>query len=159
MDEKTNASLNQLLLALRAFSRSVEKSFHHGMYEGTTDLMIRQYRTLHDKAAQLLLDDFYVNECLVLDVSPEASDEQKVSQVMLLSDQLTDYLQNTLKSEQQTHAATGAHEINDIGREFQEQVMNLTRHTLKRALSHIDVEVNVSDEPEEPIESESNTED
>ena len=159
MNEKTNASLNQLVLALRAFSRSVEKSFHHGMYEGTTDLMIRQYRTLHGKVGQLLVDDFYVNESLVLDVSPETSEEQKVSQVMLLSDQLTDYLQNTLKSEQQTHTAPSAHDINDIGREFQEHVMNLTRHTLKRALSHIDVEVNVSDDPEEPIESESNTED
>jgi len=148
MDEKTKASLNQLVLALRAFTKSVEKSFHHGMYEGATDLMIKQYRTLHGKAAQLLPDDFYVIETLVLDVDNAPEDEQKVGRVMLVSDQLSDYLQGILKGDQLTPAPTNADDLKDLGREFQERILNLTKHTLRRALSQIDVEVNISDEPE-----------
>ena len=150
MDEKTSTALYQLVLALKAFTRSVEKSYHHGMYEGTTDVMIKQYRTLHSKAAQILPDDFYVNESLVLDVIHETPDDQQVGRVMLLSDQLSEYLQSLLKAEQQSRSSTSAEEIHDLGREFQDHVLNLTKHTLKRALSHIDVEVNISDEPEVP---------
>lgn len=154
MDEKTQTTLNQLVLALKAFTKSVEKSFHHGMYEGATDVMVKQYRSLHSKAVQVLPDDFYVNESLVLDVTEGLDDEQKISQVMLLSDQLSDYLQGFLKAERQISPATDPENIQDLGRDIQEQILKLTKHTLKRALSRVDVEINVSDEPEPPDDDE-----
>src|SRR5262249_28277834 len=92
--------------------------------------------------------DFYITDTLVLDLDNALHDEQKVGRVMLVSDQLSDYLQGILKAEQQTAPSASAEEVKDLGREVQEHILNLTKHTLKRALSHIDVEVNIWDEPE-----------
>ena len=101
MDENTHEALNKLILAVKAFTRSVEKSFHLGMYYGAADLMIRQYNGLHSKARQLLPDNFYINELLILEVAKETVEDEKViAQIMLISEQLLDHLQNVVKTEQ-----------------------------------------------------------
>lgn len=153
MDEKTRETLSQVVLALKAFARSVEKSFHMGMYDGTRDMIIKQYRSLHSKARQLLPDDFYINEILVLEATQENEDEKVVSQVMLVSEQLLDYLQNLLKAEQ-PNITKSAEDLQDLSHQFTEHMMNLTRKTLKRALANFDVEINISDDPEPEPKSE-----
>lgn len=150
MDEKTRETLSQIVLALKAFAKSVEKSFHMGMYDGTGEMIVRQYTSLHGKVRQLLPDDFYINEILVVDaVKESAEDEKIVSQIMLVSEQLLDYLQNLLKAEQQPNSAKATGDLQDISRQFTEHMMNLTRTTLRRALSNFDVEVHISDDPQE----------
>src|SRR5690349_2252801 len=100
MDEKTREALNKLILAVKAFTGSVEKSFHVGMIEGTADMVVQQYNCLHSKAHQLLPDNFYINELLVLEPAKETiRNEQAISRVMLISEQLLDYLQNEVNNE------------------------------------------------------------
>jgi hypothetical protein len=153
MDEKTRETLNQIVLALKAFAKSVEKSFHMGMYDGTGDMLVKQYRSLHGKVRQLLPEDFYINEILVLDAVQENTEDEKiVSQIMLVSEQLLDYIQNLLKAEQQANTTKNEDDLQGLSQQFTEHMMNLTRRTLKRALANFDVEVDISGDPQETDE-------
>jgi hypothetical protein len=155
MDNKTYDNLSQLVLALKSYLKAVEKSFHIGSYEGTTDIILRQYRTLYDKALQMLPDDFYVREMLALNITQDGMNERNVvSQVMLVSEQLLHYLRDLLKEDRQPSIAKTVDDVRDLGREFQEQILSVTKHTLRRALANIDLDISVSDEPQQSTDSE-----
>src|SRR5258706_13950264 len=100
MDETTRNSISQLVMALKAYTKSIEKSVHYGMFEGTGATVLKQARTLHARAKQLLPDDYFISDVIMLDVPDEATDEEKNMQVRLMTDQLLDYLQSLVKSDQ-----------------------------------------------------------
>ncbi|MEP7284206.1 MAG: hypothetical protein ABI947_00400 [Chloroflexota bacterium] len=157
MDENTRQSLNQLVMALRAFSRALEKSFHQGMSDGTGDITYKQYGRLRAKAIQLLPDDFYVQEVLTTEPLSATDDEQKTSQVMLLTDQLLMYLQGLLNAEKLRDSVNvNVQDLQDSAANLQNQVLNLTQQALKRVFEHIDITINTDDSEsatEEPAEA------
>jgi hypothetical protein len=150
MGENTSQNLNQLLLALRSLSKSVEKSLYHGMHQGVGDTVVKNYRSLHARAVELLPDDFYVRDVLVLDVAAEANDKQKLSQVHLLVTQLTDYLDNVLKEEHKVNFTAEVEDLKGLGRDLSDQIISYTRQTLRRALSNIDVGMSSAPPPPPP---------
>jgi hypothetical protein len=139
MDENTIQSLNQLLMALKSMSKSVEKSFYHGAFQGVGDMVVKNYRSLHARAVELLPDDFYIRDVLALEEMPEGKDKEKLGQVNLLVSQLTDYLENLLKTEQRMNFQMEVEDWKGLGRDLTEQIIENTRRTLRRALSNIDV--------------------
>src|SRR5262249_55953577 len=138
MDDTTIAALDGLIRALKAFSKSIERGLHTGLYEGTGNTILKQYRALQAKAVQILPDDFYVQEVFTPEVPEDADDEQKNVQVRLVVDQLEDYLRSLLKNEadQRTQAGSDEDRLAGTSRELQEQILDITRKTLKRALAH-----------------------
>lgn len=153
--------------ALRALSRSVERSLTQGMIDGTGELAMRGYAGLHAKIAEMLPDDFYVTESLKLE-SKDGDDRKLLAQVQMATNQLVIYLEGMLREsgeggrrgwhgapwEQfipQPPPAPGAPPIppnppnppdwRGLGRELQEQIMGLTRSTLRRAFANIDWDV------------------
>ena len=145
MDDNSRQAIHQLVMALRAFSRALEKSFHQGMYEGNGDIAYKQYSRLHAKASQLLPDDFYVQDVLAAEPLTAVDDEQKTSQVMLLTDQLLLYLQGVLNVERHEDIHVNAQSLKDSAVNLQNQVLNLTQQTLKRVFEHIDISITTDD--------------
>jgi hypothetical protein len=150
MDETTRASITQLVMALKAFTKSVEKSVHYGMFEGTGDTVLRQARSLHARAKQLLPDDYFISDVIMLDATAESSDEEKNMQVRLMTDQLLDYLQSIVKSDQSVTIRAEVDDLKDVGRELQSQILQMTRKALKRAIVHMDIDTEDFDIPEPP---------
>jgi hypothetical protein len=150
MDENTSKSLNQLVLALKSLSKSVEKSLYHGRHQGVGDMVAKSYRSLHARAVELLPDDFYVRDVLVLEPSPETSDKEKLSQAHLQVSQLTDYLESLLKAERRVDFSAEVGDWKEFGRDLSEQIISMTRTTLKRAISNIDVGTNPPPPPTPP---------
>lgn len=143
MDENTNKSLNQLLLALKSLAKAVEKAYFQemgpGSYQGIGVTVAKNYRSLHTRAVELLPDDFYVRDVLVLEVSPDATDQQTLGQVNLMVSQLTDYLENLAKTEYRVNFAAEMDDLKGLGRDLSEQIISLTRNTIRRAISNIDI--------------------
>lgn len=139
MDESTFQSLNQLLLALKSLSKSVEKSYYHGAFQGVGDMVARSYRSLHARAVELLPEDFYVRDVLVLDAEGQGSDKEKLAQVNLLVSQLTDYLDSLLRAEKKVSFSGDVEDLKGLGRDLSEQIISYTRQTLRRALSNMEI--------------------
>ncbi|MBE2184628.1 MAG: hypothetical protein IAE89_14455 [Anaerolineae bacterium] len=143
MDENQTKAAQQLLLAFKSLQRSVEKGLLTGIAEGAGTTAIRSYVRLQERAKKLLPDDFFIGDVLILDVNEDESDNKKLAQVNLLSSQAVDYLEGLDKAS--SRAATGAdfvdlgYSLRDLGQEIQDQVMNMTRKTLKRAVANIDI--------------------
>jgi hypothetical protein len=150
MDENTSKSLSQLLLALKSLSKSVEKSLYHGRYQGVGDMVAKSYRSLHARVVELLPEDFYVRDVLVLEASPETGDKEKLSQVNLLVSQLTDYLEGLLKAERKLDFSAEFEDWKGLGRDLSDTIIRQTRETIKRALSNIDVGINPPPPPPVP---------
>lgn len=151
MDENTIQSLSQLLLALKSLSKSVEKSYYHGAFQGVGDMVARSYRSLHARAVELLPEDFYVRDVLTLDAELQGSDKEKLAQVNLLVSQLTDYLDSLLRTEQKINFRGDVEDLKGLGRDLSEQIINYTRQTLRRALSNIEIGIeNMPPEPPQP---------
>ena len=108
MDEKTADALDKLVMALKAFTKSVQKNFHMGMYDGTGEMLIRQYNGLLNKARQLLPHNFFVHGILDLEqIKENTEDEKAISQIMIMSHQLLAYLQSVIENEQSYEAQHG----------------------------------------------------
>ena len=150
MDESTSKSLSQLVLALRSLTKSVEKSYYHGAFQGVGDMVAKSYRSLHARAVELLPEDFYVRDVLALDIEAEGGDKQRLAQVNLLVNQLTDYLESLLKSEMKGVASADVEDLKGLGRDLSEQIIAYTRQTLKRALSNIEINVEGTARPPRP---------
>lgn len=147
MDENIRTELTQLLLAVKSLGKAAEKSVFNNTYDGIGDMVVKNYRDLHARVSQVLPDDYYVTEVLKLDIATDANDKQKVAQVNLAIGQLTNYVENTLKSDPVTFTGD-IEDIKSMGRELQQQILSVTRSALRRALSNIDIEVDIRDTPE-----------
>lgn len=152
MDDTQIKQVEQVLMAARALAKSAEKTFHSGMIKGTGDLAVRSYQQLHARLAALLPDDDFVTEGLRLDAAAsgaDVGDEEKYGQVMLLLGQMTDYVDGLLKPARTVTYAIGTElpDLKGLGRELQDQIINLTRQTLRRAISGLDIGV----PPEPPV--------
>ncbi|NWF69736.1 MAG: hypothetical protein HXY40_11690 [Chloroflexi bacterium] len=149
MDDTTRTALTPLLMALKSLGKAVEKSVLTGTYEGTGDMIARQYHNLHTKIAQLLPDDYYVAEVLKLDQPAGGHESQKIAQVNLAVGQLVGYLENLLKGGGGA-VISDVEDIKEMGRELQQQILSVTRKALKRALANIDIDVDVKNTPDAP---------
>lgn len=141
MDENTSKSLNQLLLALKSLTKTVERSLVQDMVQGVGDTVIKNYRSLHARAVELLPEDFYVRDVLVLDIAPDANDKQKLGQVHLQVSQLTDYLEGLLKAERRVDFTAEVEDLKGLGREISDTILRQTRETIRRAFANIDIGV------------------
>jgi uncharacterized protein YjbI with pentapeptide repeats len=155
MDETMLNTLKQLMHGLRAFYRTLERGLQENHYTGTGKMMLRNYQTLQQKLAELLPDDFYVRDMLRLDIDEQADERAQLTQVQFAASQMLIYLENLLREEQAAPPAVDAQGIplppepplppdwRGFGREISEQIMNLTRNTLRRALSNVDVQYDI----------------
>lgn len=141
MDEQTFNELNKLTLAIKALSKSVERALMTSTYEGTAAMMVKNYRSLQARAAQLLPDDYFVTDTLVLDIAPETSEKETVAQVQLAVQQLSAYLEGQLRGYRGNFVSVGD-DFRSLGRDLQEQIINVTKYALRRALTNIDIGVN-----------------
>lgn len=150
MDENTSKNLSQLLLALKSLTKTVEKSLMQGMVQGTGDVVVKNYRSLHARAVELLPDDFYVRDVLVLDIAEDANDKQKLGQVHLQVSQLTDYLENLVRTEYRVNFTGDMDDLKNLGRDITDQILSLTQKTIRRAISNIEVGTNPPPPPPPP---------
>ncbi len=155
MDEQQNKSVQQLLLAFKSLQKSVEKSLLTGIAQGAGTTAVRGYQRLQSRAQELMPDDFFITEVLILDVEEDASDDQQLAQVNLLSSQAVDYLEGLNKAQAKAAAKADfedfGYTLRDLGQEIQDQVMNMTRKTLKRAVANIDISVDPRKDPFPPM--------
>jgi hypothetical protein len=151
MDEANVNALSQLRLAFKSLARSVEKALMTEMYPGAGDVSARNYRALHARAGELLPDDYYVREVLALDVPADAPDKQLLAAVSLQAGQMVDYLDSVSKPDPRlVFSSPDFDELRTLGRDLQDQILSVTRTTLKRALSGIDISMSRPPEPPEP---------
>ena len=151
MDESGVNALNQLRLAFRSLAKSVEKALMTEMYPGAGDVTVKNYRALHARAVELLPDDYYVREVLALDVPADAPDKQKLAAVSLQAGQMVDYLESLQRAEAKPmFTGPDLEEIRTMGRDLQDQILSVTRTTLKRALANIDITMQRPPEPPSP---------
>ncbi len=151
MDESTNKDLAQLQMAFKSLSRSVEKGLLTDMYAGAGDVAVRSYNALHTHAVDLLPDDYYVREVLDLELPGDAADRQKLAAVSLQSSQMVDYLDSLVRVESRTvFTGPDMEELRTMGRDLQDQILSVTRNTLKRAMANIDINIQHGAPPEPP---------
>lgn len=154
-----NDELARLLPALRALAKSVEKQMYSGMTEGTGGLAVRQYRALHGRIAALMPDDYYIISVLTLEegASGEQADDQTLlAQTHLLLQQLVTYLNQIVPTQRPNvppGTPLGAGNVGgswqNFGRELNDQIAQLARSTVRRALESIDF--NVPTPPTPPV--------
>jgi hypothetical protein len=137
----------------------MEKAFHTGMYEGTGNTVVRSYNKLHERTKQLLPDDYFINEVLVLEVTDASDDEQKIGQVRLVCDQLIEYLENLIKQSGKNHRERSERRAKivmgdmiiddsvlgqegetwgDLARDLNDQILRVTKQAIRRAMENID---------------------
>lgn len=146
MDEQTFNELNKLALAIRALSKSVERALMTNTFDGTANMMAKNYRSLQAKAAQLMPDDYFVTDTLVLDIEPDSTEREIVAQVQLAVQQLSAYMDGQLRSQRGNFPSGTTSAIGDdfrsLGRDLQDQIINVTKYALRRALTNIDIGIN-----------------
>jgi uncharacterized protein YjbI with pentapeptide repeats len=147
MDEAALNKLRQYTQAVKALQKAVEKSITQGMIEGTGRMVAKNYRGLHAKIVELMPDDYFITDTLALELDDNASDEQILGQVQLAATQMIIYLEGQIKESGRTASVSfstveGA-DFRSLGRDLQEQIVNLTRTTLRRALTNVDVDVEI----------------
>lgn len=124
-------------------------------------MAVRAYQGLHQRIGDVLPDDFYITETLTLAIKPDTDDRRALIQVQLVASQMVTYLDGLLRDQQSggfswSWSGAGAppdapHPPNppmppnppdwrSLGREIQDQIINLTRNTLRRAMSSVDFE-------------------
>jgi uncharacterized protein YjbI with pentapeptide repeats len=144
MDETTISRLNEIVPALRALRVSVERSLQTGIAAGTGRLAARSYAQLQAAAASALPDDFYIGS-LALELADNFTDEVIAAQVQFVASQLLLYLEDKLKATRSGRPGRrfDVDELRSIGRDFQDQIINMTRTTLRRALNDMDIDIDV----------------
>ncbi len=154
MDDVSYQKLQQYQQALKALQRSVERSLQEGTYEGTGRMAVKSYQGIQRKIAELLPEDFYVTDTLVLETTDEAQERHMLSQVQLAASQMIIYLDGQMRDYRSAAGVSGAAagDFGDLknlgrsfGRELQDQIINMTRATIQRAVSNIDIDVQGSD--------------
>jgi len=147
MDEQVYAKLQQYQQALKALQRSVERSLQEGTYEGTGKMGVKSYQGIQRKIAELYPEDFYITDTLVLEVSGEEKERHMLSQVQLAASQMIIYVEGLLRDHRVSNGTIGADPADwrglgrNLGRELQDSIINMTRATIQRAVSNIDVDV------------------
>jgi hypothetical protein len=144
MEENTRQALRQILPALKALAKSVERAYWSGTYEGTGDMAVKSYRSLQKRIAEILPDDYYVAEALVLEIAPEATEQQRVAQVQLAVSQLKEYVEGLLKANRPTGEVE---DLSDLGRELRDRIVLTTREAIRKAMENIDVDIDIDAEP------------
>lgn len=147
MEDKDYRNTQQLVLAFRALDRSVEKSLLSGIGVEAVAVAVQSYRRLHERAGHMMPEDYFITEVLALpdDISA-ASDETQLAQLHMLATQAIEYLEGLARMQRRAAAEDSAAEPDDmrrLGRDLQEQIVSLTRATLRRALSNIDIDLKV----------------
>ncbi len=108
---------------------------------------VKSYQGIQRKVAELFPEDFYITDTLALESDGEAQERHMLSQVQLAASQMIIYLEGLLREYRMTSGATPGDwgDIRDLGRSFgrdlQEQILNLTRTTIRRAVEGIDIDV------------------
>lgn len=146
MEEDTQklTELRRLRHALKAMSKSVSKSLMTSTFEGTGDLVVRNYQRLHEKASQMFPDDYFI-ETFMLDTDLEnLGDHQKLTQVQFVLNQLLTYVDNLIRDEMPN--SPDIEELRTMGTDLRDQIIRMTKSTLKSALANIDF----GDTPEPP---------
>ena len=88
---------------------------------------------------------------LDLELAETAEDKQKLAAVSLQAGQMVDYLDGLTRSDPRVvFSGPDFDEIRTLGRDLQDQILTVTRTTLKRALSGIDISMSKPPEPPEP---------
>lgn len=150
----------RLMLAVKSLLRAVERSIATESYDGVAASMATNYQNLHAKIAELYPDDYYVTDVLALNLPDEANDRQIANLVQLAASQMVTYLASIDDDapppygpprHRRRHPRNDYAEGRDFGRELSDEIMNFTRETLRRALSGIDVALDLDvDEPPAP---------
>lgn len=147
MDVEQIQKLQQYLLAARALHRSVERSLHEGLAAGVGRMAVKQYNGIQRKVAEMFPDDFYITDTLTLEVNDNTGEEHMVGQVQLAASQLILYLEGLIReSRQDVFGASGftradVDNLRNLGRDISDQIINMTKTTLRKALSNVDVDV------------------
>jgi hypothetical protein len=144
MDENTRQALRQLLPALKALAKSVERSYWSGTYEGTGDMAVKSYRSLQKRIAEILPDDYYITDALVLEIAAEATEQQKVAQVQLAVSQLMNYLEGLVKG---SRPGSEVEDLSELGRELRDRIVLTTREAIRKAMENIDIDIDIDAEP------------
>lgn len=147
MDETSAAQLRQYLTALRALQQSVDRTLMQGVYDGAGAMAIKSYQGLHGRIAELMPDDFYVANVLALEVAADADERAVLAQVQFAVTQLVLYLEGRMREAAplppRPPMAPEPPDFRMLGRDLSDQIINMTRTTLKRAISGIDVDVQI----------------
>ena len=147
MDEQMYQKIQQYLQALKALQRSVERSLQEGTYEGTGKMGVKSYQGIQRKIAELLPEDFYITDTLALELNGDDKERHMLSQVQLAASQMIIYLDGLLREYRVSTGTVGTDMTDwrnlgrDFGRDLQRQIIDMTRATIQRAVSSIDVDV------------------
>ena len=167
----SSQEIQQLMMAVKALMKAVERSLATESYDGIADTMVDNYRALHTKIVEHYPDDYYVTEVLTVKIPDGATDRQKVSLVQLAASQMQSYLRSLHDDGgfRYSFSTTGprrgrrrgprgpmhGHDHGpgmhggpggDFGREISEEIMNFTKETLRRALSKMDEAMDFDEE-------------
>lgn len=153
------AKLRQLYTALKALQKSVERTLLQDFTEGAGEPSVRSYQNLHSRVTELLPDDFYIADGLALATKPDDSDRKMLGAVQFTVNQLISYLEGQVRGINRPSGSGGGGswsfeapqpphppsppdfgDLKNLGRDLQEQIVNMTRSTIKRALSNIDID-------------------
>jgi len=148
MDEQAANQIRRLLPALESLARSAREALSSGTYQGTAEMTVRSYRTLHAKVAEVLPDDVYITEALALDYPETAGEQERVAAVRLAATQLIEYLKGQMRGATSSGAGWAAEieQLKDVTRSLSDRILAQTRESLRRALADIDVEIKVDEE-------------
>src|SRR5262245_40085273 len=127
--------LTQLRLAFKAMAKSVNQAFMTGTYEGTGDLVVRNYQRLYAKAVELMPRDYVIETFSLDDIDPGLNDKQKISQVQMVVNQMLTYLSGMMREEEHN---IDVEDLKNLGGELRDQIIRMTKNTLRNALSNID---------------------
>src|SRR5664279_2064447 len=151
MDETTYPKLQQYQQAVKALQRSVERSLQEDTYEGTGKMAVKSYQGIQRKIAELYPEDFYLTDTLSLEVGGDDQERHMLSQVQLAANQMIIYLEGLLR---EYRASSGVAPADwgdlrtwgrDFGRDLQQQIINMTKATIERAVRNVDVDVHGPD--------------
>jgi hypothetical protein len=130
--------VTQLRHALKAMSKSVNQAFMTGTYEGTGDLLVRNYQKIYEKALQVLPDDYFIETLSLEDIDSNLDDRGKVSQVQMVVNQMLTYMAGMIREEERN---VDVEDLKNLGGELRDQIIRMTKNTLRNALSNIDFDL------------------
>ncbi|MFP4321145.1 MAG: hypothetical protein ACLFTK_01685 [Anaerolineales bacterium] len=134
-DDNNLKELTRLRHAVRALSDSASKALMMETSEGVGAMLARNYTRLHQRATELLPEDYFI-ETFTLEIDDDLPDAQKVAQVQLMADQMAGYVKNLIREERT--ASSDIEDLRSIGTELRDQVVRMTKTTLKRAISNME---------------------
>lgn len=149
MDENVYPQIEKYLKALRALQRSVEQAIATDTYAGTSGMVVRSYSNLHQRVRELLPDEDFFLETLALDVDGIEDERAILGQAQFATSQLIHYLDSVIREEQQPRRhprpQDDFEDLRSLGRTLQEQIIGMTRTTLKRALANVDIDLSTGE--------------